>query len=153
MNRPFYPATAPAEGSVGYDADVHAWAIAQATALRERRLDAIDWEHVAEEIEDVARREQDKAESFLRVALMHLLKWRYQPERRGNSWRNSIKVHLHNFDRQIAKHPSLKAQLEDIRADAYDRARGEASIETDLDLETFPLDPPSWDEIRAPLQP
>ena len=41
-----------------YETDVVAWAMEQAALLRAREFSAIDIEHIAEEIEDVARSEQ-----------------------------------------------------------------------------------------------
>ncbi len=40
--------------------DVAAWAEQQADALRRRAANEIDWNNVAEEIEDVARRARDR---------------------------------------------------------------------------------------------
>lgn len=38
-----------------YDSDTYTWALRQADALRRRAAGEIDWENVAEEIEDLAR--------------------------------------------------------------------------------------------------
>jgi len=40
-----------------YDNDVMAWANEQARLLRARRFDALDIEHIADEIEDVGKSE------------------------------------------------------------------------------------------------
>jgi hypothetical protein len=57
-----------------YDKDVHAWAFEQARLLRARRFDALDIEHLADEIEDVARHEQRALADGMAVLLAHLLK-------------------------------------------------------------------------------
>jgi len=60
-------------------------------AAGERVNDAeVDWPHIAEEIESMGRAEQEQLISRLSVLLAHLLKWRFQPDRRGNSWRLTI---------------------------------------------------------------
>jgi hypothetical protein len=41
-----------------YARDYYAWILDQARALRERRADEVDWENVAEEIEDLAKSEK-----------------------------------------------------------------------------------------------
>ena len=43
-----------------YDTDVAAWAEQQADALRRRAANEIDWDNVAEEIEDVVGRHRDR---------------------------------------------------------------------------------------------
>jgi hypothetical protein len=151
MNKPSHPVPAAQPTSPAYDEDAYGWAMAQARLLRERRFDAIDWDNIAEEIESMGRGEVKSARSQLRVALMHRLKWEFQPGFRGRSWSNSIREHLKRFDRELRDNPSLKSQLDQIKADAYSDARFEASQETGLDLDTFPESPPEWDEVRGPL--
>ena len=63
-----------------YDADILEWSEQQAWALRtlaRTRHDLsneLDWEHVAEEIEDVGRAEFNAVQSFVRLILIHLIK-------------------------------------------------------------------------------
>src|SRR5260363_345132 len=68
-----------------------AWASEQAALLRAGKLTAIDVEHIAEEIEDVGRSEKRELANRMAVLLVHLLKWKFQPERRGSSWQRTIK--------------------------------------------------------------
>ena len=46
----------------------------------------LDIANLAEEIEDIGKSLKRELESHLKVLLVHLLKWKYQPELRGNSW-------------------------------------------------------------------
>ena len=73
-----------------YNADIIQWARQQAALLRAGRFSALDIEHIAEEIEDVGKSEERELESRLAVLIAHLLKWQYQPEKRGASWRLTI---------------------------------------------------------------
>jgi hypothetical protein len=62
-----------------YDTDVVAWSERQGELLRrvgagEQVNDQVDWENVAEEIEDVGRSEWHAVESLLTEALLHMLK-------------------------------------------------------------------------------
>lgn len=68
-----------------YEVDVVAWASEQAALLRAGKLSDIDIRHIAEEIEDVGKSEQRELASRMAVLLAHLLKWQYQPGRRGSS--------------------------------------------------------------------
>ncbi|MDR3089077.1 MAG: DUF29 domain-containing protein, partial [Desulfobulbaceae bacterium] len=72
--------------NTAYETDVVAWAGEQARLLRAGRFDLLDIENIAEEIEDVGKAEQRELMSRMAVLLAHLLKWQYQPERRGKSW-------------------------------------------------------------------
>lgn len=149
MNKPSRPTPPFAPASPPYELDGYGWAMAQAELLRARRFDQIDIDNMAEEIESVGKSEQRAAESNLRVALVHHLKWRHQPERRSASWTRSIREHLRRFDRVMAKNPSLKAHLDEMLDEAYREARYEAAQETGLDEEVFPLTPLSWGETRT----
>jgi hypothetical protein len=96
-----------------YDGDIVAWANEQARLLRAGLFSQLDIEHIAEEIEDVGKSEKRELESRMAVLLAHLLKWQHQPERQGNSWRNTIKVQRKGIANRLRKTPSLKPDLED----------------------------------------
>lgn len=136
-----------------YETDGYGWAMAQAQFIRERRMELIDWDNVADEIESMGRSEARAVESALRIVLLHRLKWRHQPLYRSRSWEQSIREHLRRFDQELDGNPGLKAKLPEVLAGAYRRACYEAAQETGLLPTTFPAEPPSWDEIRAPLEP
>lgn len=131
-----------------YEQDFYAWANQQATLLRAGQLSAADIEHIAEEIESMGRSEQQQLESRLTVLLLHLLKWLFQPNLRGNSWRLTIKEQRARIARHIRKNPSLQAVLDETIADAYSDATLEAERETGLPDTTFPtICPWSFDQI------
>lgn len=112
--------------------DFHAWLLNQAVTLRERRLDRIDWESIAEELEAMARSEEHGLESFLEVLLTHLLKWAYQAERRSGSWEASIENSRDQIKARLERSPSLKAKLPELAQAAYNRARRTAGAEIGL---------------------
>lgn len=129
-----------------YDDDVVAWANEQAALLRDRRLALIDIEHIAEEIEAVGKREKRELASRLAVLLAHLLKWRYQPARRGASWRNTIRVQRRMVARQLQWVPSLRhclndpEWLDDVWDHAVVMAEGEAGLSGVPDVLPWTLD-------------
>ncbi len=94
-----------------YDKDVIAWANEQARLLRAGRFDALDIEHIADEIEDVGKSEKRELAGRMAVLLAHMLKWQYQPGGRGNSWRRTIKEQRNRVGLCIDQTPSLKADL------------------------------------------
>ena len=135
-----------------YERDPYAWSLEQARLLREGRLDEVDAENVAEEILDVGRNEYDKLESALRVLLLHMLKWDYQPDKRSRSWENTIDIQRRHALRQLRENPSLKSRTAEAIAGAYDDAQHLASSETDKDLGEFPASCPyDWQAIESRL--
>jgi hypothetical protein len=98
-----------------YEKDVNAWANEQAGLLRAGRFDLLDVEHVAGEIEDVGKAEQRELASRMVVLLAHLLKWQYQPDRRGASWEKTIKAQRKEISYTLEESPSLVPKLQEPR--------------------------------------
>jgi len=123
-----------------YQVDVVAWANEQAALIRLGKFDQLDLEHIAEEIEDVGKSEQRELESRMAVLLAHLLKWQYQPDRRGKSWQSTFKLQRKRVLRAITKTPSLKASLsdQDWLDDAWADAAVQAAKETGIEMDIFP---------------
>ena len=134
-----------------YDNDVIAWANEQARLLRAGRFDALDIEHIADEIEDVGKSEKRELASRMAVLLAHMLKWQYQPGGRGNSWRRTIKEQRNRVGLCIDQTPSLKAELRLSFwwSDVWSDAVAKASEETGLG--EFPESCPwTFDQIMNP---
>jgi hypothetical protein len=76
-----------------YESDILVWSEKQAALLRrlargEGLNEAVDWDHVIEEVGDVGLSELHACESHLRQALAHLLKLRGEPDSQaGPHWR------------------------------------------------------------------
>lgn len=123
-----------------YEQDICLWAEKTAELLRAHRWKELDLENLIDEVEDLSRRERDKLLSTLRVLLMHLLKWRHQPQLRGKSWEITIKRCRREIPEQIEDTPSLRRFLDDTEwlEKTYRRACNDASDGTGLPLETFP---------------
>ncbi len=121
-----------------YDQDFVEWTVRNAELLRAGRLDEIDIEHLAEEIEDMGKSQQRELESRLVVLLAHLLKWRTQPEGRGSSWRSTVNTQRREIRRMLGKMPSLGRHLEQSMPEAYADAVGSAADETSLPKTAFP---------------
>ena len=117
---------------VRYEDDVIAWANQQARLLRERRFDQLDIEHLAEEIEDVGKSEQRELANRMSLLLAHLLKWQRQSERRGASWRITIRNQRRGIARRLEETPSLRPKLADPNwwAAVWDDATAQAAQET-----------------------
>ncbi|AUB83482.1 DUF29 domain-containing protein [Candidatus Thiodictyon syntrophicum] len=118
-----------------YEQDIVAWADEQARLLRAGDFTLLDLEHIAEEIEDVGKSERRELKSRMAVLLAHLLKWQYQPERRGNSRRRTIRIQRRSVIRCLAETLSLKADLRDAGwwEQAWDDAISNVLKEVEID--------------------
>ena len=123
--------------NTSYDTDLYAWTQEQANALRTKRWEALDLEHLAEEIESLGIKQRHAVDSQLRILLLHLLKWIHQPMESWTSWRCSIDAR-DELDWRLTRNPSLRLKLPVSVAWAYPRARQLAARETGLSLATFP---------------
>lgn len=77
-------------------------------------------------------------ESLVKVLIVHLLEWRYQPARRGASRELSIANARDGIARRLADSPSLRRRLPDMIVARYPNARRHTALETGLPLEALP---------------
>ena len=125
-----------------YEEDFYAWTVDQAAKLRARAHNSIDWDNAAEEIESVGNTERNEIESRLGILLAHLLKWRYQPTQRSNSWKATITEQRSRIARRIRQSPSLRLFPSEVLGEEYPLARLSAIGETNLAEETCPAECP-----------
>lgn len=121
---------------IDYENDFYAWTQQQAQLLRNQKLNHIDWNHLAEEIEDMGRSEKRQLESRLEILIIHLLKWQFQPNLRSRSWQLTIKEQRLRLEKLFIENPSLKTHLQDVKEKIYPLAVINAEKETGL--ATFP---------------
>jgi len=121
-----------------YEQDFYAWTQRTAELLRAGRFDEADIEHVAEEIEDMGRRDVRELSSRMQVLLAHLLKWQVQTDQRSASWRGTITAQRQELDSVLEQSPSLRPKLASGLADNYARAVKRAAAETGLGSDHFP---------------
>lgn len=125
-----------------YDRDYYLWLSHTANLISEGKFNEIDAANLIEEIEDMGRSEKRGIESNLVVVLLHLLKYKYQPEKRTNSWKSSIREHRRRLRKAFADSPSLKRHFEEVFDECYQDGREQAADETGLPLNTFPTESP-----------
>ncbi len=134
-----------------YEQDRHAWAAHTATLLRQGRLEEVDIIHLTEELDSMGAGERRELYSHLKILLVHLLKWRYQPERRSDSWVYTIDEQRDQIIYLLRQSPSLKSTVPAVLEEAYLPARRFAARETRLPMATFPERSPfTVDQIFDP---
>ncbi len=139
--------------NTSYESDVVAWAKEQAALIRTGQFDQLDLAHIAEEIEDVGKREQRELASRVAVLLAHILKWKFQPQKRSVSWTLTIKEQRRLLVRRVQKMPSLSPMLSDPEwvDEIWVDAKALAEKETGLDMSTYPeICPWSMTDVLTP---
>jgi Domain of unknown function DUF29 len=124
--------------SIGYDQDYSRWLEQTVKLLRARRFDDLDVENLIDELEGMSKRDRREIVSRLKVLLMHLLKWRYQPARRCVSWEITIRDNREEMAQILQDSPSLKGYPAAVLEQAYGSARQNAASETGLTIASFP---------------
>ncbi|MRW87164.1 DUF29 family protein [Pseudoduganella sp. FT26W] len=99
--------------STAYEEDVAAWAQEQVALLRSGQWALLDIEHIAEEIEDMNISHRHQLAHRMAILMAHMLKWKYQPERRGTSWKKTMRDQRERIARLLEKMPSLRPLLDD----------------------------------------
>lgn len=131
-----------------YERDFHAWALENAALLRQRQFMEVDVENIAEELDSMGRSERHELVNRLAVLLAHLLKWRFQPERRGKSWRATIQEQRLRIHEHLAESPSLRHHLESSYLKAYRYAVLRVTQETPLEETALPVICPfTWEQM------
>lgn len=126
-------------GAVAYDEDFYGWTLQQADLLERRQFDKIDLEHLVEELHSMSARERRELISRLRVLLMHLLKWQYQPNYPiKTSWQTTINNQRDDIGLLLEDSPSLAPKIPEALAKAYPMAVREAVQESGLSKSLFP---------------
>ncbi|NER37222.1 MAG: DUF29 domain-containing protein [Oscillatoria sp. SIO1A7] len=125
-----------------YDRDYSLWLEQTIQQLKDGFFDEIDLHNLIEELEGMSRSEKRAVYSNLKIVLTHLLKYRYQPSKRSNSWRSTIREHRQRLERYFEESPSLRGYFDEIFEKSYGDARKLAADETGLALEAFPAESP-----------
>ncbi len=134
----------PEEKELEYEKDFFKWTKTQANLLKKGSFAKVDIHNLIEEIESLGRSDKRTLRSHAVVLLLHLLKQKYQPEGKGNSnsWSSSILNAMREIRFVLEDSPSLKNELIRIYPKAYEAARQDAAVETQLDIKTFPKECP-----------
>ena len=125
-----------------YDIDFNLWIEQTINQLKNGNLKDLDIKNLVEEIESMGRSDKREIYSCLKVLLIHLLKWKYQPSKKTSSWIATINEQRTQINLILKDSPSLKPYLRDNWQDCYQDARIDAATETFLSLETFPWECP-----------
>jgi hypothetical protein len=130
------------KSAIRYEEDYNLWLDQTITALRAGRFEELDVNSLIDELESMSKRDKREVLSRLKVLLMHLLKWQYQPDKRTASWEIIIRNNREEIQQILIDSPSLKSYPVSVLEQAYTSAMQNASTETGLSISTFPKNCP-----------
>ncbi len=125
-----------------YEVDFYAWTQEQSALLRRSQWQSLDIENLVEEIESLGKQQKQELRNRLGILIGHLLKWEFQPELRGKSWRATIREQRTKIQLHLKENPSLKSYLDQAIIDGYEVALALVVRETPLDYPDLPSDCP-----------
>lgn len=133
-----------------YEADETAWRDTMADLIRAGQFTDLDYAHLAEYLEDMAKRDRKEVSSRLRILLIHVLKWIYQKKKRTASWQTTVLDQQAELEDDMEGGVLRKHAEESLEA-IFQKARKYAGQQTKLPAATFPAECPwSLDELLAP---
>lgn len=145
----------------GYQEDYYLWALDQAERLRgmagKRANDSLDWELLADEIEELARSDQRACVSYVEQIVAHMLKLAYSTASypRGH-WRGEIAAFRSDLRKTLTRtiEAKLRGELADLYVDARKRAIERlAEEEPGFALQVPSACPYTWEQITGDWLP
>src|SRR5262249_39849783 len=129
--------------------DETAWLEAMAELIRQGRRDELDYDHLQEYLDDMAKRDRREVESRLVVLIAHVLKWIHQPDGRKKGWRSTIIIQRQELARDVGQ-GLLRKHAQVCLAEVYRDAVERAADETGIPVENFPAECPySLDQLLS----
>lgn len=122
-----------------YETDIYAWSQQQVALLRAEDFAEVDWHNVIEEIDSVGVSQRNELRNRLKILILHLLKWQFQPNCRSKSWRASIDEQRGSVEDLFADNPSLRRLFSESVEITYPRAVRDAHKQTGLPKQIFPV--------------
>lgn len=105
-----------------HDRDFNLWLEQITLSLRNRDINAMDWENLIEEIEDMGASQKRALDTYLQRLIEHILKlkyWESEKERCRNGWMKEVTNFRNQINRTLKKNPSLKNYLKDEYQDIF----------------------------------
>jgi hypothetical protein len=137
-----------------YDRDFYAWTQVQAQALRARRSgdNALDFDNLAEEIEDVGKSEFRACQSYVERILEHLVKLEFVgPPEAIPGYKREIRAFRRNLERALTPtiERKVRAQLGELFAEVLGDLSAEELIGADEIMKAKLLGY-GWSEVTDP---
>ncbi len=115
-----------------YENDFDKWIEKQKQSLSNKDLESLDIENLIEELDDMGDQSVSKLTSYIKVLLIHLLKYNYQKtvlkdpwveDRVTHTWLSSIVGPRDDIETILEKNPNLKNKIDKCLSDGYKKAK------------------------------
>jgi hypothetical protein len=137
-----------------YGRDFFAWVQHNVGLLRRGCVEQVDWAHIVEQMEALAKSERREVSRRLLLLVVYLLKWKYQPRKRytrtGRSFRlSAILEERRRLEMILKQSPSLKLYAASSLTKHYRHAAERTASETGISFAQFPAECPfTLDQVR-----
>ncbi len=135
-----------ANSSSLYNDDYQLWLEETIEKLRSGDFTDVDWEHLLDELESMAKRNKRTVKSLLTRLWEHLLKlssWESEREYNANKWKAEITTFRQQLRDELLDSLSLKSYLSEVFPDTYLDATKTMSRLMDQPITFFPDNPPA----------
>ena len=105
-----------------YQQDYNLWLEKMAIAIKEKSFDAMDWNNLLEEIEDMGASQKRALRSFTKRLIEHILKlkyWQGEVERNKRHWEAEVVNFREEIKQILQDSPSLKNYLRENYSQWY----------------------------------
>ena len=123
-----------------YEQDFNLWVEATKTAIQNQDLEAMDWDNLLEEIDDMGASQKRALDSYMQRLIEHILKleyWDGEIERNKRGWMQEVVNFRNRINRLIKKNPSLKNYLKSEYHDNFKDAIAIMSFDFDIPENSF----------------
>lgn len=108
-----------------HDRDFNLWVEEMKVKIQNRDFDAMDWESLFDEIDDMGASQKRALDSYLQRLIEHILKlkyWQSEVARCRNGWMAEVSNFRSRINRILKKNPSLKNYVASEYSDLYQDA-------------------------------
>jgi hypothetical protein len=106
-------------------------------AIKQKETNGLTFEKLLNNIENLKNEKEETTKENLKIIIVHLLKWNYQPEKRCQAWINLINEHRQRLYDEFETSPSLEDFCKEFFPEAYKEAYKLAVKEIDLSIIHF----------------
>lgn len=124
-----------------YENNESEWRDQQISLLESGRVDELDYDSMLQLLLEMSASERRSVEGLARVVVLHLLKFKYQPERASKSWLHSIISNRATL-KTLTDTKTLLNHLHSALPKIYTVSRRLAIVETELPSAAFPSECP-----------
>lgn len=123
-----------------YQQDFNLWVEQTVKRIKNKDFEAVDWDNLIEEIEDMSKSEKRSLDSYTQRLIEHILKlnhWHTEKERCSRGWKKEVTNFRNRIYRILKKNPSLKNYLQSEYKDIYSDAVEYMKYDFDIPSDSF----------------